>query len=84
MFTLRAQRVKLLFDLHLCSRMRFLDFYYTMVIVCCQVFVTCFLKVFLSRVVMFDTPLVWVVSIGAVVLGARRVFGRVGCLGFCV
>lgn len=30
-------------DLHLCSRMRSFVFYYTMVIVFCQVFVTCFL-----------------------------------------
>ena len=53
----------MVFDQHLCSRMRSFDVYYTMFIVCWQVFVTCFLKVFLRkflvRVVMFDTPLGW-------------------------
>jgi len=76
-------------DLHLCSRMRSFDVYYTMVIVVCQVFVTFFLK----KVLLFFSSLLsclippWVggVSIGAVVLGACWVFvgfGLVWVLGF--
>lgn len=64
-----AQGVQfLVFDLHLCSRMRSFVFYYIMFIVCCQVFVTCFLKVFLRKFFV-------VVSIGAFVFG--------GVSGFC-
>lgn len=73
------------FDLHLCSRMRSFVFYYTMFVVFCQVFVTCFLKVFLRSFVAFVRRcFVCVVSIVAVVLGARRVFVGFTTVGFRV
>lgn len=65
------------------------DVYYTMFVVFCQVFVTSFLKVFLRKFFVVLSclihPWVGVVSTGAVVLGARRVFGWFGLvrvLGF--
>lgn len=77
--SLHALRVKLCVDLHLCSRMRSFDVYYTTVIVCCQVFVTVFLKVFLRkffRIVSIRAfTCVGVVSIVAFVFG--------GVAGFC-
>ena len=73
------------FDLHLCSRMRSFVFYYTMFVVFCQVFVTCFLKVFLRKFVAFVRRcFVCVVSIGAFVFGACRVFVGFAAAGFRV
>lgn len=61
------------------------DVYYTMFIVCCQVFVTSFLKVFLRKFVAFVRRyFVCVVSIGAFVFGACRGFVEFATAGFRV
>lgn len=84
-FTLRVLRVKLCLDQHLCSRMLCFDVYYTMTVVFCQVFVTFFLKVFLRSFVAFVRRcFVCVVSIGAFVFGACRVFAGFATAGFRV
>ena len=80
--SLHALRVKLCVDLHLCSRMRSFVFYYTTVIVFCQVFVTSFLKKVLRS---FSSLLALVLSHVFVLLalvlsclGWRRVFVESG------